>query len=61
MRRSAMNILLLNLAVADMLNLIIIVLEWYPAVVVGNFNPILNYLNFSSAIQPGTFRRSFAL
>ncbi|KAI6176885.1 Neuropeptide receptor 15 [Aphelenchoides bicaudatus] len=35
MRRSAMNILLLNLAVADMLNLIIIVLEWYPAVVFG--------------------------
>lgn len=35
MRRSAMNILLLNLAVADMLNLITIILEWSPAVVHG--------------------------
>ncbi|KAI6240833.1 Neuropeptide receptor 15 [Aphelenchoides fujianensis] len=35
MRRSAMNMLLLNLAIADMLNLITIVLEWSPAVLYG--------------------------
>ncbi|KAI6215184.1 Neuropeptide receptor 15 [Aphelenchoides besseyi] len=35
MRRSAMNMLLLNLAVADIFNLITIVLEWSPAVLYG--------------------------
>ncbi|CAD5215380.1 unnamed protein product [Bursaphelenchus okinawaensis] len=35
MRKSAMNLLLLNLAVADVCNLVTIILEWSPALVYG--------------------------
>jgi hypothetical protein len=35
MRRSGMNLLLLNLAIADLFNLLTIVLEWSPAVIYG--------------------------
>ncbi|CAD5221334.1 unnamed protein product [Bursaphelenchus xylophilus] len=35
MRKSAMNLLLLNLAVADVCNLLTIILEWSPAMIYG--------------------------